>query len=208
MPYLTNEFELSRCPHCRVDHPSLIVTAAFQTTTYNNEHPRFWKVYVCRRCGGSVMASSDRDEGYAREIYPNVTVVSETIPEPAQSYLNQAIDSLHSPAGSVMLTASTIDAMLKAKSYKDGTLYSRINKAAEDHLITQEMAKWAHEVRLDANDQRHADEQVTLPTTDDATRCIDFALALAVLLFELPSRVKRGIVEASGENSGTNKKPS
>ena len=45
--------------------------------------------------------------------------------------------------------------MLKKKEYKKGSLYSRIDKAAEDHLITEEMAKWAHEVRLDSNEPRH-----------------------------------------------------
>ncbi|MHB0967145.1 MAG: DUF4145 domain-containing protein [Bellilinea sp.] len=147
-----------------------------------------------------MLAASDRNDGWAGEIYPYATVVDESIPEPARTYLNQAIDSLHSPAGSVMLTASAVDAMLKAKSYKEGSLYSRINKAAENHLITQEMAEWAHSVRLDANDQRHADEKVSLPTSDDAKRSIDFVLALGAFLFVLPSRVKSGLASASDEN--------
>jgi hypothetical protein len=100
-----------------------------------------------------------------------------------------------------MLAASSVDAMLKAKSYHDGTLYSRINKAAEDHLITQEMAQWAHEVRLDANDQRHADESVPLPTSEDAKKCIDFVLAFGEFLFVLPSRVRQGIVNASTDSN-------
>ncbi len=52
-----------------------------------------------------------------------------------------------------MLAASSIDAMLKEKGYKVGGLYDRIKQAAKDHLITDEMAAWAHDVRLDANDQ-------------------------------------------------------
>ncbi len=200
MPALTNIFELDRCPHCRVDHPNLQVQAAFRTTTHIGDNPRFWKAYMCSRCGGAVLASSARDDGWANEIYPDTTAVDEAIPEPARTYLNQAIDSLHSPAGSVMLSASTVDAMLKAKLYKEGTLHSRINKAAEDHLITQEMAQWAHEVRLDANDQRHADERVSLPTSDDAKKCIDFVLAFGEFLFVLPSRVKVGLANASIES--------
>jgi hypothetical protein len=68
----------------------------------------------------------------------------------------------------------------------------------QQHLLTPDMATWAHEVRLDANDQRHADAAATLPTTDDASRAIDFALALADILFVLPSRVQRGIKQAAG----------
>ena len=58
------------------------------------------------------------------------------------------------------------------------------------------MAKWAHQVRLDANDQRHADESAPLSTKQDAERSVRFALALAEILFVLPARVTRGIEES------------
>ena len=135
------------------------------------------------------------------EMYPTTSTVSETIPEPARRYLKQAIQTLSSPDGSIIMSASSVDAMLKAKGYKDGNLYVRINKAAEDHLITSEMAKWAHEVRLDANDQRHADEIAPTPTTADARKCLEFTQAPAEFLFVLPSRVTRGLSEASKPSS-------
>jgi len=91
-----------------------------------------------------------------------------------------------------MLTASAVDAMLKEKGYKDGTLYRRIDDAAKDHLITSEMAAWAHEIRLEANDQRHADEGSSLPNAADAAKAIEFANALAQFLYVLPARVERG----------------
>jgi hypothetical protein len=59
------------------------------------------------------------------------------------------------------------------------------------------MAKWAHEVRLGANDERHADEESDLPDDGDAKKTVDFALALAEFLFVLPSRVEEGIKKAS-----------
>lgn len=118
--------------------------------------------------------------------------VAEELPSRAREFLSQAIASLHAPAGAVMLTASAVDAMLKDKGYKDGNLNARIEAAAKDHLITSEMAAWAHEIRLDANDQRHADEGAILPTAADASKVIDFANALAQFLFVLPARVARG----------------
>ncbi len=101
-------------------------------------------------------------------------------------FLNQSIGSKHAPSGAVMLAASSVDAMLKEKGYKDGKLYGRIVKAVSDHLITAEMGKWAHEVRLEANDQRHADEEAPMATKEDAERIIEFALSLAQFLFVLP----------------------
>jgi hypothetical protein len=79
---------------------------------------------------------------------------------------------------------------------KDGTLSHRIDRAASDHLITPDIAKWAHQFRLDANDQRHADEAAPLPTQQDAQRSLGFALALADVLYVIPARVTRGIEES------------
>ena len=92
-----------------------------------------------------------------------------------------------------MLCAGAVDAMLKVHGYTQGTLYIRIDKAKEDGLITAGMAEWAHDVRMDANDQRHADEKAPLPDESAAERSLDFAMALAELLFVLPERVKRGM---------------
>ncbi|GAA0769527.1 DUF4145 domain-containing protein [Ideonella azotifigens] len=119
--------------------------------------------------------------------------MDEDIPDRPRAFLQQANESLHAPAGAVMLAASAVDSMLKLKGYTNGNLYSRIEKAAADHIITSDMATWAHEVRLDANDQRHADEAAALPTEEDAKRVIDFAAALAEIMFVLPSLVQRGL---------------
>lgn len=65
---------------------------------------------------------------------------------------------MHSPSGSIILSASSIDSMLKSKKYNEGKLYSRINKAAADNIITESMSQWAHQVRLEVNDERHSDD--------------------------------------------------
>ena len=91
-----------------------------------------------------------------------------------------------------MLAASAVDSMLKAKGYKKGALHDRINAARDAQLITPEIAAWAHEVRLDANEQRHAEEELPLPGEADAQKTIAFAIALAEYLFVLPSRIEAG----------------
>jgi hypothetical protein len=203
MPKLLAQLELDKCPHCNVDKPSLHEVADFFTSDNSGYLPRDWKVYRCIRCGGAITAWAHTETDQVMEIFPKPIEVNEVIPQPARSFLQQALESQHAPAGAVMLAASAVDAMLKAKSYKDGTLYNRINKAAEDHLITAEMAEWAHNVRLDANEPRHADEDAPLPNTDDARRSIDFALALAEFLFVLPSRVTRGLKDAEVSKGGS-----
>ena len=140
-------------------------------------------------------ASASQFDQPLRSYFPAAQEIPTDLPQRAANYLEQAMSSIHAPAGAVMLTASAVDAMLKAKGYSEGSLYARIDKAAKDHLITEEMAKWAHAVRLDANDQRHADEAAELPTETDAKRSIDFAASLAMFLFTLPARVSKGLAQ-------------
>jgi len=193
MPDLTPQLQLQRCPHCNVDTPLLAQVWRGETRNQAAENLRRWSVYSCSRCGGLVTAWASQYDQPVREYFPTSPEVPTDLPPRANTYLGQAVASIHAPAGAVMLTASAVDAMLKAKGYTEGNLYTRIDKAATDHLITTEMAKWAHAVRLDANDQRHADESAELPSESDAKRCIDFASSLAEFLFTLPARVANGL---------------
>ncbi|MCG6146593.1 DUF4145 domain-containing protein [Leptospira bandrabouensis] len=193
---LENILMLERCPHCNVDKPNIRRLHLLKTSDGNGTLTRVWGIYSCERCGGVITAAAYGDGQGIIELFPKSKNVDKELPDRAKSYLEQAINSLSAPAGSVMLTASCVDSMLKEKGYKEGTLFQRINKAAEEHLITKEMAKWAHEIRLDANDQRHSDYDRPLPTIDDAKKLIDFAQTLGLILFALPDRVSKGLEQA------------
>lgn len=168
----------------------------FITTDVAKTNERAWRVYGCARCGGVITAAAHGYDHPVTEYYPSATQVDEALPERAKQYLAQALDSISAPSGAVMLAASSVDAMLKAKNLKTGSLYKRIDEAVEANMITPEMAEWAHDVRLDANDERHADDGAPLPGPDDARRAVDFAIALGQFMFVLPARVKRGIAAA------------
>jgi len=199
MPKLTAQLEINQCPHCGVNSPNLNTTHIMETESRVGKMKRIWHVYVCQRCGGVVVAASETSNGEVIEIHPMIAEIDDSIPNPAKEYLSQAAGSIHAPVGAIMLAASAVDAMLKKKNYKEGSLYNRIDEAAKDNLITEDMARWAHDVRLDANDQRHADEAAPLPTESDARKCVDFALAFAQFLFALPARVQRGLAKAASE---------
>ena len=184
---------LGRCPHCNVDEPNLgQMHPPIQTHDNANRNPRFWTIYRCARCGGCVLAMAAKPGHDVLAVYPQPQQITGELPDTARSYLKQAMLSRQAPSGAVMLSASAVDAMLKARGLKEGSLSSRIDRAAKNHLITEEMAEWAHDVRLDANDERHSDDDFALKTDADAERCIEFATALAQLLFVLPARVQRG----------------
>lgn len=191
---LQEQLRLDRCPHCGVDRPNLPKIWESQTTNSEGTNKRLWRMYACARCGGVTTAYAKEPDQYTDGIFPyDEGKESKDIPSKPRAFLEQAIASIHAPAGAVMLAASSVDAMLKEKGYVDGTLYMRIDKAAADNLITVSMAKWAHRVRLDANDQRHADKAAVLPTEHDAKRSIQFTRALAEFLFVLPAWVEAGL---------------
>ena len=200
---------LDRCPHCFTATPTLnrqhVLSAqpgkaAAIAMTGPGEYLQ-WHVYICTSCAGLVAAAATitgNQISYttslpAPRIVPDIAALSADIPPKPARYLLQARETLSSPSSSVMTAASAVDAMLKARGYKDGTLYSRIQQAENEGVLTKDMARWAHDVRLDANDERHADLDASALTFKDATRCLEFAEALADLLFVLPARVKRGL---------------
>jgi hypothetical protein len=134
--------------------------------------------------------------------FPRGVVLDPSIPEPALSYLTQARETLHAPVAATMCAASAVDSFLKAKGLTDGKLYERIRKARENGTITPEMATWATQVRLDANEPRHADERKPLPTPEEARRTVQFAEALAEFFFVVPSRVSRGVADSKQAATG------
>ena len=187
------QLPLDRCPHCSVAQPRLQHQWNGQSNDFGNRSPRHWFLYCCSSCGGMVLTvSAAVQNAEITSMWPTAYSASDALPGRVREFLTQAVNSLHAPAGAVMLTASAVDAMLKDKGFKDGSLKARIDEAATAHLITAEMAAWGHEIRLDANDQRHADETVELPNAEDATKAIEFAKALAQFLYVLPARVQRG----------------
>ncbi|MEO6832647.1 MAG: DUF4145 domain-containing protein [Chitinophagaceae bacterium] len=193
MTNLHEHLKISKCPHCSVDKPNLSsCIGTFNTTADDDSNTRYWNVYVCASCGGVVTACSLQQAGFVQSFYPGIGRLDDILPSRVKAYLQQAIDSTFAPSGSLMLCASAVDAMLKEKGYHDGNLYSRIGKASEDHLITLDMAEWAHHVRLEANEQRHADNATELPTIDDAKKGIEFTKTLLRFYLFFRIRLKRG----------------
>lgn len=210
---------LERCPHCFTANPTLnrqqaITVQAAKTACVPANPGEYlqWHVYICNSCAGLVAAASVIPGGQimfspsapAAKVVPDIAKLSTDIPPQAARYLVQARETLSSPSASVITSASAVDAMLKARGYKEGVLFSRIQKAEDEGVLTKDMARWAHDVRLDANDERHAGLDASALTFQDATRCLEFAEALADLLFILPARVKRGLKSspATGAKQG------
>jgi len=128
---LDAELLLDRCPHCRVDQPNLCAVSSFAVETFSGG-VKNWACYACARCAGVVAAWSWEGGLGIQGYFPRKGVfVDQALPERAREYLKQAMESLSSPAGAVMLAAGSVDAMLKSKNLIEGSLYKRINIAVK-----------------------------------------------------------------------------
>lgn len=184
--------DLDRCPQCKTANPTL--EYCYERVNENKEPSGIFK---CSKCTNSVFIEHFfHHDAIEINIYPSmISHVDENIPQSAARYLKQAIETLGSPDASIMTSASALDMMLQEHDLNAGTLHERINKAAEQHLITEDMANWGHHVRLEANDSRHPETEKTASTQEDAEQSLEFVLALAEILFVLPARVTRGLAQ-------------
>jgi len=94
---------------------------------------------------------------------------------------------MNAPDAAAMMAGSAVDAMLRNSDTSMEALYERIDKAVEEHKLTQNMGEWAHEVRLGANRPRHADKDKPHVSPEEAVQSVEFAEALANFLFVLTS---------------------
>ncbi|MCB9983289.1 MAG: DUF4145 domain-containing protein [Rhodospirillales bacterium] len=195
---------LERCPQCNVAKPHLSKVWGHNVCVKGTDNIS-WGAFLCSSCNNLVFAKSARvhrdrsiinlnagDKLLVENVYPRRKQITSDLPDSAKTYLKQALDSLHAPDGAVMLCASAVDSMLKDKGYEDGWLNDRITKAAEDGLFTKDMAEWAHMVRLEANNPRHADKKRPHMSTNDAEQALTFANALGMVLYELPAKIALG----------------
>lgn len=183
---------LTRCPHCSVHSPNLVVRERTSSSDSEGKHIRYWKFYACGTCGGIVVASADKNEPSAAviEIFPRPKQEADiSVPKRVRHFLDEATETTHAPYASIMASAAAIEAMLFEKGYREGTLFERIDQALKDKLITQDMARWAKILPLDSINRRYADTGPELPQQDDAGVCLHFAQSLALMMFTLPMQM-------------------
>lgn len=196
------------CPYCGQAKPTLALLGQPRPVELSlvgaSGYYQWWAMYRCTNCENVCLAGSKRTGSNAfgamqpiQTFSPTIEIISDHIPERPKHYLTDAQNSLNAPTGSIVSSASAIDAMLKIKGVgrysederTERSLSKRINIAVEQNILTKGMSEWAHRVRLDANAQRHSDEEHKLPTPEEARQTLRLAKAIAELLFVLPAEV-------------------
>jgi len=197
---------LKRCPHCAVSTPVLyrVWSSEDPLPRGDGQPSSVWSAFACTSCGSIVSAKAHPGGTGIRDIFPKPKAAHEDVPDVARTFLQQAFDTLHAPDAAAVMAGSAVDAMLKKVGYSEGSLYSRIETALKDGVLTQDMSEWAHEVRLGSNRPRHSDSENPHVSSEQAKQSVEFAEALGTFLFVLKARIDRGILGAREASSGSN----
>jgi hypothetical protein len=206
---------LAECPHCGRAKPGTVLldrkAVSERLRGIDADRCVIWGMYRCTSCQNVVLAESVQMVGNdsiknradIRRVFPEPATVSATIPTTARRFLQDAQSSLHASSASILSSNSAIDAMLKEVGFprcgadgRERSLYVRIEEAAQTGPLTKGMAEWAHAVRLDANDQRHADDGLAKLSDDElrvrAESTLKLAKAIGEFLFVIPAMVEAG----------------
>ena len=171
---------LAACGQC-----SRAVLASFETP--DNNPPTKW------------LGNSQRRRLQYLQIFPQRPPVAAPhhTPENAARFFRQGMDNLlgrNCDAAGAMFRKA-LETALKSRFPKIGvsvSLYQRIEKAAEQHALTPELAEWAQQIRLDGNAAVHGEEPFS---QEDAMRLCSFTKLVFQYLFTLPGM----LAEARGE---------
>lgn len=205
---------VKRCPHCAIANPQMVEMWKSKVIEDpdNSDRGKQWGAYRCSTCANLILAEGEychrpRDgvgflpNDAIETIYPGTKSVAKELPASAKTYLEQAGNTLHAPDASVLMSGSAVDAMLKHLGYTEGTLYSRIDKAVQDHVLTVGMGQWAHKVRLESNNVRHADASRPHMTKEDAEKALEFTRSLGDFLFVLTAKIDAAVAASGGPSN-------
>ena len=193
------------CPHCGIQQVAFQVINNVMITDQSGQ--KFWDILA--RCGGcdyGVVAAFDIDSprttptDHSRLIphsllkivpEPPDTSAPDHTPPHVASFFKQGANSLQQrnfdAAGSMFRKA--LETSLKSKFPEISAklnLYKRIDKAVENHDLTPDMGKWAHEIRDLGNDAAH--DEVPF-SGEEAQALHDFTRLVLMYLFTLPGMV-------------------
>lgn len=197
------------CPHCLKERA---VLRCIQQAPLR--HKCYSLVFQCHSCFKLLIAEVETDiqstpEDYAKtqlypvilndnprfkvlDIYPSHKTFSapEATPERAAKFFVEAKEDFAKGRfeTSAMNCRKVIDIATKVlHSGNEDKLVKRISAIRGTGLITQEMADWAHIVRIDTNVAVHSDEEFT---ADEVDQLLKFTEVFLTYSFTLPAMVK------------------
>ena len=192
------------CPHCGIRGVAFTVLTDLPVGI--DSLPLFDTFAACGRCGRAIVANFESRTGdtpkqllqSGHRSYLNLMSLTPTAPstgapdrtpERAANYYRQGMENLpNNLDAAVSMFRSALEAGLREKFPDiEGTLYKRIEDAADQGGLTSDLADWAHHIRLGGNDAVHGEEQFS---KEDAERLQTFTELVFMYLFTLPGMLE------------------
>lgn len=182
------------CPHCgtksvgfTVQKEHLVKNNAW--TSYTMRHHTISEKYSsCNICNfGVIVTFVDK---LVRSVVPETNLTTPLhLPDNVKRFFEQGTGNMGAnwdAAGSMFRKA--LDVSLKEKFPQiHGSLFERIKNAASQNLLTQDLADWADQIRLEGNAAVHEDEPFSKQQAKDIASFTDLVLRY---MFTLPQMLK------------------
>lgn len=205
------------CPHCGTKSVAFAIRAEHRATKHID---RPWDTLAaCGYCSRAVLASFEGSAAEPSQVLqtsarhdisrptlfpaPRDTGAPIYTPENAANCYRQGMENLGrnwDAAGIMFRKALEVGLKVKFPSDRKEMLFDRIQRAAERHELTPELAEWAHQIRLGGRDAAHDEEPFS---EEEAKRLQVFTELVFRYLFTLPRMVK----EARGAETSPDERP-
>ena len=193
------------CPHCGTRNVAFTMMTQLHASKLAGN---LWDTLcVCGNCSRSILATvrtpgangpvNHLASGQIEQLRwegivptpPETGAPVHTPPNVARFY-EQGMDNLlgnWDAAGTMFRKALDVGLKIKFPGIS-GKLKARIDKAANQHGLTADLAEWAHQIRLDGNEAAHEEESFS---REDAERLQTFTELVFRYLFTLPGMLEQ-----------------
>lgn len=192
------------CPYCAAERATFSARGQFKV----GETKDFRVLMECPFCHNGIVANVTQAKGHdepvryngplTHENFARLETFPKAIADDTPEYLPQEIQRHYLQAClcrrnkshdiAPMAYRKVLELAVKALStdIEAWKLEKRIDKMAEEHLITPALRDWAHEIRLDGNEGAHEAEE---PTADSVSQIHFFTHAFLLYTFTLPAMI-------------------
>ena len=154
-------------------------------------------IALCRRCNSPFLVKqsifrvpAEFETVSSQEVlYPLSTRLPlDGVPEPVMRAYEQAIRCFTASSfdACALMCRRCLEALCKAHGISTGSLQSKLEELANQHIIDTRLVEWAHGIRIVGNEAAH-DTDAEL-NKDDARDSLDFTEAILMYIFALSNR--------------------
>jgi hypothetical protein len=194
------------CPHCSAENTTFLFQHSYQVIE-NDQSKSCWMLFRCPRCLSGVVVKGtskqlgippDEYEGDIHGLFFSVDHFPKRYPIEAPGGLPPDIKRLYlrtaqslqrdDTDGASMLARKTLEITLKKKFGEfTGSLSQRIKSLNHEHLLTDDLAQWADEIRIDGNQGVHESAE---PDRENTRQLKEFLHVFLLYTFSLPALVR------------------